>query len=642
MRILQKLLIAAAICSVLICSCYADAELIKTYSEKSLVIHEEYRDGDRLTTGTEGFSTHDITYDENNRRVSERYYGVNGEPALYWRNYTGIDREFDENGNSIRETYYDLSGKVGPHRRGYVILEKEYNDKKQVILERYYDADSRPMEISGMFQKQMAYDEQGNVSVEIALDENGERILVPDGWNEHRMQYDADQQVVSEQYFGLEGEPVLFREQYSRQDQDYDGNGKVIRQSYFDTDGEPVINGWHQTLIRQYDEDGRVIRESYYGPDGMAMGNWNGYAAIERRYDESGLVIEETYYDTSGNRFNNKQGYATVLNQYDENGLVISRRYFDKKGQAASVNGTFLVTYAYDENGNVISESYFDENGSRTAGSIGYAAKHTLHDENGNIITESYYDTNGQPVETADGYASIFSVFDENNRCLSREYRDTSGNPAIHQRLKYAKVLYEYDAKGNRISETYLNEYLNPTAPQRWEAEYAAVRWEYDEFDRIISEKYFDINGNLSVVALKGYAGYQNEYSEDGTVVLTTYMDGYWKTRMTSNRMPYSMVRKTYDKTGTLLLREDYLDFNGNPVPVKMGIYGKIYAYDSLGRVIREGTIDAYGNLYNRKEKNMYAVTEYTYDAYGKRTSETFTAAEYDWNSGYAEGKMVG
>ena len=78
-KILQLLILLTMLFSVARC-CYADSELIKTYSEKGLVIHEEYRDGDRLTTGTEGFSTHDITYDENNRRVSERYYGVNGEP----------------------------------------------------------------------------------------------------------------------------------------------------------------------------------------------------------------------------------------------------------------------------------------------------------------------------------------------------------------------------------------------------------------------------------------------------------------------------------------------------------------------------------------------------------------------------------
>ena len=70
-------------------------------------------------------------------------------------------------------------------------------------------------------------------------------------------------------------------------------------------------------------------------------------------------------------------------------------------------------------------------------------------------------------------------------------------------------------------------------------------------------------------------------------MVTTTYRDENWRVKGRSKGMFYSIVRKTYDETGKLVLREEYFDGQDRPTRINGGVYyGKAYEYDDLGRLV--------------------------------------------------------
>lgn len=112
-------------------------------------------------TGIGGLAKVTYAYDENGKRNSESYFGVDGEVVLLENRFSRIDRVYDANGNVIRETYYDITGGIGKNNAGQIVLEK-------------------------------TYDEVNNLISEINLDAEGNRRLQNAGWCEHRMVYKED------------------------------------------------------------------------------------------------------------------------------------------------------------------------------------------------------------------------------------------------------------------------------------------------------------------------------------------------------------------------------------------------------------------------------------------------------------------
>ena len=199
-------------------------------------------------------------------------------------------------------------------------------------------------------------------------------------------------------------------------------------------------------------------------------------------------------------------------------------------------------------------------------------------------------------------------TYNDNKKLMSLEYLDAEGNPVFSQSAGYSAVTYDYDRFGNKIRESYFNSKMESWAPLK--LGYATATWEYSDNNKLLSFRYYNKKGEL-VITSKGYAGYENRYSEDGLTVLTVYMDAKWKVRGRSKTMLYSMVRSTYNEAGKLI-REEYLDAGGNPTYNSSGIYARILEYDSKNRLIREGYLGDKGQLYSGKKK--YAVTEYYYD----------------------------
>ena len=105
----------------------------------------------------------------------------------------------------------------------------------------------------------------------------------------------------------------------------------------------------------------------------------------------------------------------------------------------------------------------------------------------------------------------------------------------------------------------------------------------------------------------------------------TTYVNEYGKTIDGWITAGYCKVRKTYDESGKLLIKTEYLNLENQPMRGRPGYICTIrYEYDEFGRLIRE-------SYYNEKDEldmgsRKYAYIEYTFDVDGVKTTHYYRA----------------
>ena len=244
----------------------------------------------------------------------------------------------------------------------------------------------------------------------------------------------------------------------------------------------------------------------------------------------------------------------------------------------------------------------------------------TVRDEKGNILEERYYDANGKLTLHKNKYAMIRRTFNEKNKQMSIAYLDTEGRLTSMNKNPYAEIIYDYDGNGNKIRESFYDVNLRPVNNS---AGKATTLWVYNQDSKVMSEAYYDADGNPKELKA-GYASMVYSYNDDYTVQTIAYLDKNGAPAETTRARPYSQLRKTYDKLTNLVIKEEYLDADGKPTRNRSLVYGKVSEYDGSGRLVRDYTVDAQGNISSGKAR--YAITVYTYDALGKRTPKRYTA----------------
>ena len=585
-------------------------QVVQDYDENGNINLEILLDGEGARMlNADGWCEHRTVFNDKKQKVSERYFGVNGEPALFKGDYSGIDRVFDENGNTVQETYYDVTGGVGPNKNGIITVRKEYNEAKKVVKQSFFDENGAPMLVDGRCQVVQDYDENGNLTSEIQLDGDGARMLNEDGWCEHRTVFDDNRQKVSERYLGVDGEPVLFKDNYSGIDRVFDDNGntvqetyydatgsvgpnksgivivrkeyneakKVVRQAYFDKDGAPMLVAGRCQVVQDYDEYGNMsseilldgegarmlgadgwcehrtvfddrkqkISERYFGVDGEPVLFKGDYSGIDRVFDESGNVIQETYYDITGSVGPNKNDIITVRKAYNEDKKVVKQAFFDANGAPMPVKGRFQVEQGYDENGNMNLKILLDGEGARMLSEDGWCEHRTVFNDSKQKISERYYGVEGEPALFKGDYSGIDRVFDENGNAVQETYYDATGGVGANKNGIIA-VKKQFDDNKRAVEQAYFDADGNPYAPESVGAE--VLRNSYDDDGNVTWTGYFDAADNPAS-AVKGWSSAEFGYDADNHRVSEKYYDEHGHLVMTEDG--YASVEKTYDELAT-------------------------------------------------------------------------------------------
>ena len=467
----------------------------------------------------------------------------------------------------------------------------------------------------------------------------------------------------------------------------YDQNGKILKE--IDTAGNATTFG--------YDDKGRMnsIKDALGGTitaDLDAFGHSvNIYIAngtIHYSYDDRGRVISET--DPIGNTKSyeyNKAGQKTAEMDalgrrteyvYDNLGQKIKEIYPDKTSSSTvyDLEGRAIETIdqmerstknTYNADGRLIKVIYPDGNSEEfTYDALGRAIE--KKDNRGNI-SKNEYDATGNRIKLTDILGNVTSyTYDLNRKILQR----ILPNGATYK--------YAYDALGRKISSTYPDNTIstltyNEMGLMTTKVDRNGNKTEYD-YDALGREvKTTDVEGKMTV--------YEYDSKLSYSCKVGWLMSGITDPRGHTTKLKYDALGRKVEQElpggqiaswtyqGCCGSLNSYTDFNGQTTSYEMDSMNRItkrvyhdgttvqffynndgqvkkvisplgerkYAYDNLGRLIREDKedsqfiaykYDSYGDLTGIEYSGGHSVS-YEYDRYGRPSNIISEAGNFKY-----------
>jgi len=406
-----------------------------------------------------------------------------------------------ENGNWIESRYYDTAGELMRMNYGYAFIQNVYDEFGQMISSRFYDTDEKSPVISSYY--------------------HGAGI-----------------------------------------DYEYDSKGNETRTSYIGLDGNlmPGVDLGFAQVEKTYDDMGRLIGEAYFDVNGgPAVYKDQGYTSYKQDY-ENGLWIATRYYDSQGRLTSCKNGYAVVMNEYNAYGQRTLQRYYSEDGKTPIVcaeHHCAEIRYGYDERGNTNYLGYYGPGGKlMVLSNYGYAQVEKTFGDQDKLEKERYLDEGGQPALCKDsGYAALEQIYEDGllrevrflnadeepvvrldegyaivryehndfGQTTSIRYYDIDGKtPVINTYYHCAGVDYGYDNQGNQDDDYYIG--LDGKLLIRSDQGYAQAKRVYSG-GKVVSESYFDVDGNPIPSKEGGFTRCENDYDINGHCVESRYYD---------------------------------------------------------------------------------------------------------------------
>lgn len=239
-------------------------------------------------------------YNEDGNCVREMYF-QDGEPFFYNNSYYGVSRVY-QNNRCISISYLDAQGALMLNRSGYARVERELDDQGRVVQEMYFGLYGEPAilwdERSGL--RRTAFDERGNCTEYIYLDQNGEPVMLISGYAMLRRTYNEQNRTDTNLYFDINGQPARLSSGEYGDRHIYDENGLEIWVIYLDSDGQPVRrHSGYAMLRKEYDASGRLIAEWYCDQDGNPVRHRRGQYGSRMVYQD-GAIVERVPVDQNG------------------------------------------------------------------------------------------------------------------------------------------------------------------------------------------------------------------------------------------------------------------------------------------------------------------------------------------------------
>ncbi len=284
-------------------------------------------------------------------------------------------------------------------------------------------------------------------------------------------------------------------------------------------------------------------------------------------------------------------GYAALEREYDDAGRIITERYYGTDGQqSARKEGYDELRQTWNEQ-NKQSRIEYWLGGEPFLLSGGYAALEREYDEKGNMTLERYYGTDGQQSDRKEGYDELRQTFNEQNKPVRIEYR-LSGEPFLLSG-GYAALEREYDEAGRIITERYYNA----------DGQQSARKEGYDELRQTWNEQNkqsrieYRLGGELFMLS-GGYAALEREYDEKGNMTLERYYgtDG----QQSARKEGYDELRQTFNEQNKPARIEYWL--SGEPFVLGAGYAAIEREYDEAGRISTERYYGPDGQQSARKE----------------------------------------
>lgn len=582
----------------------------------------------RKDNGVAGFL---YEYNDKGQPVKLQFIGIDGGPT-YYCGASSYVIEYDGNGYQKKRTYIDSEGKAAIFNEAgmaYSSYETDNDERGNILEARILDTSGKLIDTSSFARKVCTYDSVGNQLSEIYLDDKGNVHTPPQ--------------------FGYAG--IIF---------EYNPQGRISRLSYIDEQKQSVnLQDKHYCYYTfEYDVRGNVSKISYFDKDNRPVMNNEGIASVVYEYDENGNERSRQFLNDKGSPCVLNWYCSKIENDYDDQGNTIASRYYNTDGKPMTVNGVASYQFEYDNRGNKVRELPLGLNGSVANGYFDLRLK---YDNLDNVTEYAYYNGKGQPSKCSDGYHRQIMKYNSGNLCTDVEFYDVNGRLVNVGNNKCAVIKREYDARGNKISESYFNsdgnrgtdgskvhKYFNqydkitnqichqisfgsdgkPIIADNIAAE---GRLEYDKRGNIIKVQCYDGYGK-KINGLRAWYETQFGYNDAGDRISEAYFSidgkpvedntsGYHKTTISYNDMRMPDSQSYYDKSGKLTnisagyatiktkynnqnqrTEISYYGSNGNPVDCNGGWHKEVYSY-SNGKESKVILYDKYNRKYASANK---------------------------------------
>ena len=345
-----------------------------------------------------------------------------------------------------------------------------------------------------------------------------------------------------------------------------------------------------------------------------------------RNTEENGKIRETVWEYENGQPAAGPEGYYAVRYTYKLNDVI--EKYYDAEGQPFRVYGGYYGRRVQRDKHGITEIEYLDENGDRTLNRQGYGMVTMKYFGFGALNSVFYYGLGKRPIVVpALGYASILYEY-SNKTMTGRTYRDEKGDP-IETGDGYASVKQKTDKRFRVLSIRF--DHANgkhATGPDGW----FRCEKKRDDKGRLISVKYYDENEQLTDRGA-GYAWEEYVWTGDSTVKVIRYdMSG---NPVADGNGTATTVREMKDDR---IVKECFLDREGNRVNNSLGVGAVLYSYDLQGAIEKVTYQDTEGNPVRCSEG--YAGYRDTKDDDGATVSRSFfgtDGAPAETAGGYSE-----
>lgn len=345
--------------------------------------------------------------------------------------------------------------------------------------------------------------------------------------------------------------------------------------------------------------------------------------------ETNGKIKETVWKDESGQIVPGPEGCAII--RYAYKGSVTTEMYYDADGQPFEVSGGYYGRAVSKDKGNVTQIEYLDRSGKQAMNQMGYSKVSITYFGFGEPRSITYFGVNKKPVMVPSlGYASVKNEY-IGKLLKSRTYCDTKGRP-VDNAQGYAIIKQNIKKVGgsNQVLSTryYHADETNAAGPDGW----CRCVKDRDEKGRIISIKYYDTKEQLTDRGM-GFAWEEYTYEGSNTIKTTKYdLSG---NAVADDAGVVTLIQEMKDEK---VIRESFLDKEGNRTNNELGVGQILYSYDSLGRIEKVTYQDTEGNPV-RCNKG-YAGYQDVKDEEGSTVSRTFLGTDglaADIPGGYSE-----
>lgn len=433
---------------------------------------------------SDGYNRIKYIYDKLGNTIKTMYLDEYGNLVENSEGIAFFTYSSDRYGNENRISYYNANSVLTLNKNGFASTYKQYDSQNNLLSISNYDTgDIIIFDDGGYGKTEYTYDSLNrNNSV---INYNGYYYPVAAFQAAPIQQYSFDSlnRIIVNRYYDENKKPYVTESGEAYCTYAYDTQNNLTEVRCFNQDDQPIAGQFDVSIYRYtYDDHGNKIETRYYTVDDKPAGGNQGASVNLYSYTPDGQMTERSYYDTLGN-LTEFDGSAIIRWTYDNKGREKEISYYNKFDQPLD-SGLFRVTKTYSDRNKLLEEyQYYNYPGEESRPTL----VKFIYDANQRVIDKYNYFSNGLPCIDDRNIHHYRFVYDE-NLLIKESCFDTSEN-LVKRNDGISEIRYEYNNRGNKISETYYDEIGQIIVDNTGVATQINI---YDKYDRIILQKFYD------------------------------------------------------------------------------------------------------------------------------------------------------